>query len=253
MKNILLATDLAAETDRTFERAIKLSSLLAAKLHILHVCPYKFSRMTSLQQDAADTIKKYLADYQEAKNLRHSITVVEGGEAFIEIINHAEKVKAGLIVMGMHGKAKLRDMFVGTTVERVIRKGIKPVLMVKDKPLGDYKNVLVGTDFSAGSRRAFHLALGLAPKSFFHLVHSYDIPDTYIGDKITQYAGDVVATSESDKLEKFVKENKAVLKKFGVESQNFHFRTARGPQHIYRRDNGHDQHHHNARRYKSHK
>ncbi len=164
MKNILLATDLAAETDRAFERAIQLASTSAAKLHILHVCPlYAFNNKKqniSLKKETKDTIKKKLASNKEVKNLKPSITVIESAEPFLEIIDHAEKVTADLIVMGMHGKAKLIDMFVGTTIEKVIRKGIKPVLMVRDTPVDGYKNVLVGTDFSAGSKQAFHLALG---------------------------------------------------------------------------------------------
>lgn len=233
MKNILLATDLAIETDLAFERAIKLALVLTAKLHILHICP-PYSHLSnktqkiSLKQIAENTIQNYLDESIETRELQTTITVIESGEAFIEIINHAEKVNAGLIVMGMHGKSKLRDMFIGTTIERVIRKGIKPVLMVKDKPLKDYKNILVGTDFSAGSKQALHVALELAPKGFFHLFHSYDIPDTYIGDKIKQYAEDVVAKSENDKLESFVHENSKTLKKFGIGPQNFRCWVAQG-------------------------
>ena len=233
MKNFLLATDLAIETDCAFDRAIKLATSLKAKLHILHVCPpyphaSNKTQKFSLKQATEDTIQKYLDDSIEAKNLQTSITIIESGEAFIEIINHAEKVKAELIIMGMHGKSKLRDMFIGTTIERVIRKGIKPVLMVKDKPLKDYRNIVVGTDFSAGSKHALHVALELAPKGIFHLLHCYDIPDTYIGDKIKQYAGDVVAKSQNDRMESFVNDNCNALKKFSIEPQNFRHKTVQG-------------------------
>lgn len=236
MKNILLATDLAIETDRAFERAIRLATAIPAKLHILHVCPPYSSANPKIQkiplkQAAKETIQNYLDESSAAKNLQTTITVIESGDAFIEIINHAEKVKAGLIVMGIHSKSKLRDLFVGTTIERVIRKGIKPVLMVKNKPLGNYENILVGTDFSAGSKQALRVALELAPKGFFHLFHSYDIPDTYIGDKIAQYAGDVVAKSEKTKLENFVHENNKIMKKFGVGPQNFRYWTTPGSVH----------------------
>ena len=229
MKNILLATDLATETSRAFGRAVRLASTLAAKLHIVHVCPlYSFSnkqkQTISLKQDAKDSIKKSLAAFKGVKKLQNSITVIEGGETFAEIINHAEKVKAELIVMGMHGKAKLLDMFVGTTVERVIRKGITPVLMVRAKPLNEYKNVLVGMDFSDGSTQAFHVALELSPKSIFHLVHSY----VYTGGHMARYMEDVLADLASDKLEKFVKRNQKVLKKYKVAPKSFHFEKLKG-------------------------
>ena len=229
MKNILLATDLAAETDRAFERAIQLASKSAAKLHILHVCPlYSFNNKEqniALKKETKNTIKQILESNKKANTLQPSITIIESAEPFLEIINHAAKVTADLIVMGMHGKAKLIDMFVGTTIERVIRKGTRPVLMVKNKVLGSYKDVMVGTDFSAGSKQAFHVAIELFPKSNFHLVHSYSFPDTFIGDKIAQFSGQLIADIAKEKLEKFVKENKKELKRHGVKPQNFHFWT----------------------------
>lgn len=233
MKNILLATDLAAETDRALERALALATAMAAKLHVLHVCPaYSFSdkkKSTSiLRQGAEDKLKRYLAGFTDLNDLKPTIHVVESREVFLEIIQCAEKIRAGLIVMGMHGKAKLQDLFVGTTVERVIRKGIKPVLMVKDKPIEGYQNVLVGTDFSAGAKKALRVALELAPQSSFHLVHSYDIPDTYIGVKISQYAGDVVEKAELDKLEHFVKGNLKIFKKYGIDSKKLQYRIIQG-------------------------
>ena len=240
MKNILLTTDLTAETKRAFDRAVKLATTLEAKLHILHVCPlYSFSKkkkeIISLKQDAEDMIKNSLAARKGIKRLKTSITVVEGGETFAEIINHAEKFKAGLIVMGIHGKVKFRDMFVGTTIERVIRKGIRPVLMVRDKPLNDYKNVLVGTDFSAGSKQAFHVAIELARKSTFHLVHTYDLSQIYVGEGMGGYADyyikhaeDSIADLANEKLESFVKENKRVLKKYNVAPQKLNFWKVQG-------------------------
>ena len=233
MKNILLATDLAPETNRAFERAVKLASTLAAKLHILHVCPlYSFPKnkkqTISLKQDAEDMIKHSLAAHKGVKKLQITITVIEGGETFAKIINHAEKVKAGLIVMGMHCKVKLRDMFVGTTIERVIRKGIKPVLMVRDKPLGEYKNVLAGMDFSVGSQQAFCVAVELAPKSKFHLIHTYGFTQVYLGDHMAKYAEDAIADLADNKLQRFVEQNKKLLKKYKVAPKNLHIEKVKG-------------------------
>ena len=233
MDNILLATDLTSEAGHTFERAVNLALASSAKLHIFHVFPsYSFHNIKkssiSFKQDAETAIKNYLDGHKAIKQLKFSITIVDGKEKFVEIIDHAEKVKADLIVMGIHSKAKLRDMFVGTTIERVARKGTKPILMVKDKPLGEYENVLVGTDFSAGSKQALRIALELAPNGFFNLLHSFDFPDTYTGDKIAQYAGNVVVNFEKIRLEDFVKENEKLLKKFGIDPHHFRFWTTQG-------------------------
>ncbi|MFA5516772.1 MAG: universal stress protein [Desulfuromonadales bacterium] len=233
MKSILLATDIAPETDRALERAINLATTLSAKLHILHVSPEK---SFSLAKKPADTLRRgaevilreYLQGYGELQNLKPTVKVIDGREVYLEIVQYAEKVKAGLIVMGMHGKASVRDMFAGTTIERVIRKGIKPVLMVRNKPQGDYGSILVGTDFSAGSKQAFHVALEVASKGSFHLVHSYDIPETDIGAKIERFAGDVIVQCENNEMEKFIKESRSRLKKSGIAPERFHPRVVQG-------------------------
>jgi len=233
MRNILLATDLAGETDRAFERAIRLATGMNARLHILNVCaPYSFSSsppsVCSAQQRAQRQLERYLSGDQKLRDLQPNCLVIESHEPFVEIIKVAEDVDAELIVMGMHGKTKLRDLFVGTTIERVLRRGTRPVLMVKDKPKDKYTRLLVGTDFSAGSSHALQVALKLAPTGALRLVHSYEIPDTYIGDKINQYAGDVLLSTAKGKLEKFMQENSSSLQRFDSQPQNIQSRVIQG-------------------------
>ncbi len=232
MKNILLATDLSRATKRALGRAVKLAAAMSAKLHIVHVCPLYSSPVSkkqalSLKQDAEEIIKASLAAVKKGRKIQSSITVIEGGEIYAEIISQATKVKTELIVMGIHGKVKLVDMFVGTTIERVIRKGITPVLMVRNKPQNEYKNVLVGTDFSNGSTQAFEIALELAPKGVFRLVHSY----MYVGGHMGRYMEDVLEDLAKDKLEKFVQKNSGFLKKHKIAQKNFHFTTLKGEPH----------------------
>lgn len=235
MKNILLATDLQSETNRALDRAVKLASRLSAKLHVLHVCQLyswgkKKKKPFSLKKDTEEMVKALLRKHKEIKNIQTAITVIEGGEIYAEIIRHAEKVNAGLIIMGMHGKKKFSDMFVGTTVERVIRKGIRPVLMVKDKLHGDYKNVLVGTDFSDGSEQAFRVAAHLVPKADFRLVHTYGYSTIDLRDHTAwyAYADETMAKNATDKLEEFAGKHEEMLKNYGIDGKNVHLEKVRG-------------------------
>jgi len=233
MKNILLATDLQTETNRALDRAVKLASRLSAKLHVLHVCHLyswgkKKKKPFSLKKDTEEMVKTLLSKHKEIKNIQTSITIIEGGDIYAEIIRHAEKVNAGLIIMGMHGKKKLSDMFVGTTVERVIRKGIRPVLMVKDKPRGDYKNVLVGTDFSDGSKQAFRVAANLVPKADFRLVHNYGYSPIDLRDHTAWYADETMAKIAKEKLEEFAGKHEEMLKNYGIDGKNVHLEKVRG-------------------------
>lgn len=233
MKNILVATDLTANCDRALERALRLAKSSGAKLHVLHIAPVyllpgKKKQTAPLKQDTEQLIHAYLSGYTGAKAAKPAIHVVEGGEAYAQIVKASRELKADLIVMGIHNKAGFRDLFVGTTVERVIRRGFKPVLMVRDKPKGDYKSILAGADFSDSSANAFRLALQLAPGAAVRLVHALDFPDTSAGDKIQQYAGDVIENIEAGQLEKFARQSEKTLRKHNIPAAKFSYGTANG-------------------------
>lgn len=97
------------------------------------------------------------------------------GEPFDGVLRTAQSVAADLIVMGAHRKQLLRDIFVGTTVERVIRTGSYPVLMVNGPPLGPYRKLLAGVDMSEPSAHAVRTAraLGLTENASMTYVHGF--------------------------------------------------------------------------------
>ena len=185
MKNILLATDLGPNSDRAMERALKIAKEQRAMLHVVHVtaAPSRSHR----KKDATDGIKEIetfiqasLDNYSDTKDVKTKLIIKQGGEVFFEILEAAYANKAELIVIGTHGKERFRDLFVGTTIERLIRKGIVPVLMVKNKPVGSYQNILNAIDFAPCSRGAMRLAMGLAPKASFNVGHVVILPTVSI-------------------------------------------------------------------------
>jgi nucleotide-binding universal stress UspA family protein len=80
------------------------------------------------------------------------------GDAFDGILRMAASFDANLIVMGAHRKQLLRDIFVGTTVERVIRTGPYPVLMVNNEVKRPYQSAVAAVDMSAPSAHAIKAA-----------------------------------------------------------------------------------------------
>ena len=216
MRNILLATDLAANSDRAMERALKIAKETGAKLHIVHVLPgYKAKKLSSsLREDTEDLIKGYVYDYKDSEGLNITINALQGSEVYAEILGYAKKIKADLIVMGMHGKTKIRDLFVGTTLERVVRKGVWPVLMVKNKPTGGpYQSIVAGADFAPGSRAALRVAMEIAPKAVFHVVHVFEIP--YYAETAYYYveAKALVEENQQKMLNAFLKTETSHFKK----------------------------------------
>lgn len=101
--------------------------------------------------------------------------VVATGEAFNGILQTANDASADLIVMGTHRKQALRDVFIGTTLERVIRTGPYPVLVVNTAAEFPYERILVPVDMSEPSAHALKTAqsLGLIGDGVITLVHAF--------------------------------------------------------------------------------
>jgi nucleotide-binding universal stress UspA family protein len=77
--------------------------------------------------------------------------------------------------MGAHRKHLLRDIFIGTTIERVIRVGTFPVLMVNHEAQKSYENVLAPVDMSEASASALRvaLALGVTGRTGATVLHAF--------------------------------------------------------------------------------
>jgi nucleotide-binding universal stress UspA family protein len=210
MKTLLLATDLGPEADLALDRAIQLAVEMPATLTILHVCSAKDKALAEQELD------DYLAKKERLKELQYNAVVRQSDDNSSVIISEAIALNVDLIIMGMHRKARIRELFVGTTIERVIRKGVCPLLMVKNKVKGSYGRALVGIDFSPAADRALTLAHELVTSGELYLAHVFHIPDTCVGDKIKQYAGDVILTNEERKLNEYVATQQKLLGSSGL-------------------------------------
>ena len=102
--------------------------------------------------------------------------VVASGAPAEEILLQAKKLKAGLIVTGAHKKDTLRDFFIKSTAEKLLRFSESPVLVVKNPAKSEYKKIVVGMDFSDHSLKALHIALTMFPAAEVHVVHAYSLP-----------------------------------------------------------------------------
>jgi nucleotide-binding universal stress UspA family protein len=151
------------------------------RVHLVHVLPPDAPAKAREKAAAIanDRLAQLAARARKDAAVELNITAeVLTGEAFVEIIRCSRNISADLIVIGRHGRRPLRDMFIGTTAERVIRKGDVPVLAVKVKPKKTYRKPIIATDFADASRRTFELALGvLGPEvKNIEVVHAFNVP-----------------------------------------------------------------------------
>src|SRR4030065_554876 len=191
LAHILAARDLSPPADLVLARAAQLAAQHGAALKVLHVVDHVLGAdrppdnilklafgtpgevETTLKREAVATLTAMLAALPRAAPRRAAVGA-RIGTPFLDIIVQARAAGAGLVVLGAHGRGELKDWLLGTTTERVVRKGDRPVLVVKRPPEGPYRHVLVAVDFSDTSRRALALAAHLAPRAHLTLLHAHE-------------------------------------------------------------------------------
>lgn len=169
MKKIIVPIDFSNHS----EYALKVAALLAKKynltiyaLHMLDLQDFSISESPSSYQEkgvfflklAEKKIKEFLA--KEFLKEVKVMPVIKPYKVFSEVNNVAKEVGADLIVMGSHGATGLKEFFVGSNTEKVVRYADIPVLIVKNEIKDvDFNNIVMATDFSEGSIPAFKNSL----------------------------------------------------------------------------------------------
>lgn len=187
IKQVLVATDLSPRADRALARAVQLVRTTGATLTVVHVVePMHPAAVDAgawppealparLEAQAAGDARQELQRRMAALGQPAARIEVLRGVPFVEIIKEARDSGADVVVLGAHGRAFFNELLLGTTAERVARKGQLPTLVVKNVAAGDYRRVLVPTDFSETSKRTLQAAARLAPAARFALLHVYDL------------------------------------------------------------------------------
>ena len=154
-----------------------LANVNSARLVLVHVIDDdQPERLIAAERQQADAmLEETIRTHPQLRDIRCEAKVVLG-EAFDGITRIAKQVAADLIVMGAHRRQILKDIFIGTTVERVIRTGQVPVLMVNSEPADPYTLGLAAVDLSDCSRRALQVAraLGFLTKMRVVILHAFD-------------------------------------------------------------------------------
>ncbi len=193
-KRILLATDLSCRCDRALDRAAALAAEWGARLVVVHAIerPAPVSNAPSWRRpidprEAA--MQRILADLREPGALDLEL-VVERGEPAQLVLDTAARRGAELIVTGVARDETLGRALLGSTVDALSRRARAPVLAVRSRPRGPYRDVVVATDFSEDARRALVTTLELFPAARVRLYHAYQVVyEGFIEDKMSARDG----------------------------------------------------------------
>ncbi|VAV92270.1 hypothetical protein MNBD_ALPHA04-1952 [hydrothermal vent metagenome] len=169
-KNILVATDLTARGDRPFQRAAMLKNELKAAAAMIFVSSDKAG---IAELDEAVVLKQLRRNYgSETENF--SVVIAEG-DVPKAIARAAEELDCDLIIVGAARHNNISDFFLGTAVDYLVRNAAIPVLVVKERPIAHYQNILVATDFSDFASYALRTAMNFLPQAKVKLVHAYHV------------------------------------------------------------------------------
>jgi nucleotide-binding universal stress UspA family protein len=139
VKKILVAIDLSEPSKAVVEAGLEMARALDASLELVHVRePYVYAVAGAYGPSAAEEqallhwIDRSLAKAAEeahAARITCNTTSLYGSPA-PEIVAHARKTEADLIIVGTHGRGGVRHAVLGSTAERVVQKAHRPVLVV---------------------------------------------------------------------------------------------------------------------------
>lgn len=188
VRTILAATDLSPLARHAVVRAALVAAELGARLSLQHVV--NVGALDALRHlidaGAADLRQKLLDEMRaEVTMLAGELEARQGvqaelhlvvGNVLTEIANHADALDADLLVMGARGAGFMRELLIGSTTERVLRKSTRPLLVVKQMAHEPYRRVLVPVDFSPRSLDALRLVQRVAPQAEYVLLHAFEVP-----------------------------------------------------------------------------
>ena len=140
---ILLATDGSEEAQLAAATAADLAEKTNSELHLITVGPdyplYELPEHPAEFQDVVSENRREAKEVleQQAKRIEESggtvkETYLREGRAAEEIVEVAEEIGAGLIVMGSRGHGRLRRALLGSVSDAVVRHAHCPVTIVRE-------------------------------------------------------------------------------------------------------------------------
>ena len=166
MKKIIVPIDFSEHSEYALEAAAIIAQKHDAELlalHMLEISDAILTHNTGEQQSKAFFLLKLaekrfdqFLEKDYLKGLKVS-PIVKHFKVFSEVNDVAEEQNADLIVMGSHGASGVKEFFVGSNTEKVVRHSEIPVLVIKHNPiLMDFENVVFACDFSEESVKAYN-------------------------------------------------------------------------------------------------
>jgi nucleotide-binding universal stress UspA family protein len=214
MDRILVATDFSPRSDRALRRATLIARRVGASLSLVHVVDVdRPERLIASDRAAASSFLEELTETIATADGIPADHMVKVDDVYSGILDAADESGAELIILGPH-RTRFTDAFIGTTVERVLRRTRLPLLVAVHSPAASYDRTLLALDFDEASKSAARAALkmGIFDHTEVIVMHAFDTPAEGMMRRAMETApaiNDYVATERSgasDRLQGLVRE-----------------------------------------------
>jgi nucleotide-binding universal stress UspA family protein len=186
--NVLLCTGLTVATSWVASRAVRLPLRRRARLRLVHVVPELTHRVDPRRVTSAARaalVEEQARVERLAREAGRDDLLVEStllvGSAPDEVSELAGRLAPDLLVVGRRERRRSRDVLLGSTATRIVRRARAPVLVVSRPARGPYGRVAVALDLDRHSTQTAALAARLAkrPKAgppLVRAIHAYEAP-----------------------------------------------------------------------------
>jgi nucleotide-binding universal stress UspA family protein len=205
MKTIIVPIDFSEQSENALKVAASLSKKHGSEIIALHMLELNEAMISSsegfhpeqtvfLIKMAEKRINEFL-DKPYLEGVKKVTPIIKHFKVFSEVNDIAEKHGADMIIMGSHGSDGLKEIFVGSNAEKVVRNSEIPVLVIKDE-MKDFKaeNFVFACAFKDESLVAFKKAKEFADKlsAKLHLVYINTPGDNFLStqdayEKVNKY------------------------------------------------------------------
>ncbi len=154
MKKILVPCDFSVTAVNAFRFALDTAARSKGSVHLLHVIElpvlhdslimpvlnFEQQLLTELKEKAEARLEKVITKYN--KEGLDVVTKIEFGAPSKVIQNYVRELSVDIIIMGSHGASGIKEFFIGSNAEKVVRHASVPVLVLKDYFKGPITNIV---------------------------------------------------------------------------------------------------------------
>ncbi len=195
---IIVPVDFSEQSENALKVAVSLSKKYNSEILVLHMLELSAGIFTAPDGPQIDQslfflelAKKRFNEFLSKPYLKGiKITpIIKHFKVFSEVNEIAKLHGADLVVMGSHGADGLKQIFIGSNAEKVVRHSEIPVLVIKNE-ITDFKvaNFVFATDFKEESITAYLKAKDFVTKfqANLYLVYINTPGDNFLSHKDAQ-------------------------------------------------------------------